>query len=79
MNSSLMVDFAGGMCTLLGTSTNLIVSARYMEDYPNEPALSLFSPGKYVLDLSLLCIYMPAIGISPSDCIYMPAIDRSLF
>ena len=31
-----------------------------------------------LIDLSLLCIYMPAIDRPLSDCIYMPAIDRPL-
>jgi hypothetical protein len=35
----------GGMCTLLGTSTNLIVASRYEEDFPDD-AINLFSPAK---------------------------------
>ena len=31
--------------------------------------------GVYVLRCCLLCIYMPAIDRSLSDCIHMPAID----
>jgi di/tricarboxylate transporter len=37
----------GGMCTLIGTSTNLIVAARYEEDFPDEGTIGLFGPGLY--------------------------------
>jgi di/tricarboxylate transporter len=52
----------GGMCTLLGTSTNLIVSARYEEDFPGE-RIGLFDPGKYGVP-AVLCgtAYMAIVG-----------------
>lgn len=31
--------FSAGMCTLIGTSTNLIIAARYDEDYPEEASI----------------------------------------
>jgi hypothetical protein len=34
----------GGMCTLIGTSTNLIVAARYEDEFPNEDRIGLFGP-----------------------------------
>ena len=42
----------GGMCTLLGTSTNLIVAARYEEDFPGE-RIDLFDPGRYGVPAAL--------------------------
>ena len=37
----------GGTCTLIGTSTNLVVDGMRKEKYPNERALGLFELSKY--------------------------------
>ena len=52
-----------GMCTVLGTSTNLIVAARYEEDFPGETPLDLFAPATYGV-AAVLCgtAYMAIAG-----------------
>ena len=53
----------GGMCTLLGTSTNLIISSRYAEDYPDDSPVGLFAPAKYGIPACIIgTIYMVACG-----------------
>jgi di/tricarboxylate transporter len=56
----------GGTCTLVGTSTNLVVSGLLAEDYPDEPAgrIGLFDLGKYgvpnlLFGLSYIVIFSP--------------------
>merc|ERR1711998_2941 len=55
----------GGMCTLIGTSTNLIVAARYEEDFPEEEPIGLFGPVVYGGPVVLLgVLYMFLAGKS---------------
>jgi di/tricarboxylate transporter len=37
----------GGTCTLIGTSTNLVVAGLYVEYYPDKPPIGLFDLGVY--------------------------------
>jgi di/tricarboxylate transporter len=37
----------GGTCTLIGTSTNLVVAGLYTEYYPNKPPIGLFDLGQF--------------------------------
>jgi len=47
----------GGTCTLIGTSTNLVVMGLYKEKYPDEPQIGLF-------DLSIYGVPIALIGLS---------------
>ena len=56
----------GGTCTLIGTSTNLVVDGMRKERYPEETAIGLFELSKYGVPvlLSGLC-YMRSFAASP--------------
>jgi hypothetical protein len=61
----------GGMCSLLGTSTNLIVAARYEDDYPDEAPIGLFGPALYGVPTMLLgLLYM--VGVGGIDAVLPP-------
>ena len=49
----------GGVCTLIGTSTNLVVAALLQDNYPDEPQfqnMALFEIGQYGVPITLLGI-----------------------
>ena len=49
----------GGVCTLIGTSTNLVVAALLQDNYPDEPQfqnMALFEIGQYGVPIALLGI-----------------------
>eukprot|EP01047_Picozoa_sp_COSAG01_P011438 COSAG01_NODE_500_length_16223_cov_42.586988_12_plen_209_part_00 len=59
------------MCSLLGTSTNLIVAARYEDDYPDEAPIGLFGPALYGVPTMLLgLLYM--VGVGGIDAVLPP-------
>jgi len=58
----------GGTCTLIGTSTNLVVSGLYQDRYPNEPPIGLFDLGRY----GVPCAIAGAIYIMLFSSILLP-------
>jgi len=64
----------GGMCTLIGTSTNLIVAARYEDEFPGEDKIGLFGPALYGVPVALLgTAYMSFAG--KFDALLPPRIE----
>ena len=62
------------MCTLIGTSTNLIVAARYEDEFPGEDKIGLFGPALYGVPVALLgTAYMSFAG--KFDAVLPPRIE----
>jgi len=49
----LFCTILGGTCTLIGTSTNLVVAGLYT-DYPNKPPIGLFDLGQFGVPISFI-------------------------
>lgn len=62
----------GGTCTLIGTSTNLVVAGFQQNRYPNDPALSnmgIFDIAPYGLIYASWCVWLVIVLAYASPCV----------